>query len=239
MSTPTTTPVPSGWYAVASSADVPVGTTRPVRRFSADLGLFRTRSGTAGIVSSGGSQAAKDLESAGPRGTWAVTERDGAIFAWYDARDGVTRSELPRLDMRLWTPFRFERVVVVAQPKETIHDLVLRTHGEVAAAFVVGGSAVRLPVSVDVATHGIGYTVVEGDVPAFHVRLRCLILATPVDGRAIELRVGLAISPVRSPLVTAVLTRALRWKIGGPRRIPAPPAAGAPVAEPLPAGVSA
>jgi hypothetical protein len=233
MSTPTTTPVPSGWYAVASSADVRAGTSRPLRRFSADLGLFRTRSGTAGIVCTGGPRAAEDLECA--RRTWAVTERDGAIFAWYDARDGAPRAELPRLDMRQWTPFRFERVVVVPQPKETIQDLVLRTHCEVADAFFVSGTAVRLPVSVDVATQGIGYTLVEGDVPAFHVRLRCLILATPVDGRAIELRVGVAISPVRSPLVTAVLTRALRWKIGGQRRIPAPPAAGAPVAQPVPA----
>ena len=233
------TSLPTGWYAVASSADVPAGTAHQLRRFSADFGLFRTRSGTAGVVSTPGPHDARALEHTGPRRAWAVTERAGAIFAWYDAHDGTPRSELPRLDMRQWTSFRFQRVVVVPRPPETIHDVVLRTHADVADAFFVGGRAVRLPTSVDVATYGIGYTLVEGDVPALHLRLRCLILATPVDGRTIELRVGLSISPVRSRLVTALLTRVLWWKIGSRRRMPTAPAGCSDVARPVPAVFSA
>ncbi len=42
--------LPRGWYALGCSDDLPAGAVRPLRRFGRELALFRTESGTLGVL---------------------------------------------------------------------------------------------------------------------------------------------------------------------------------------------
>jgi nitrite reductase/ring-hydroxylating ferredoxin subunit len=263
--------LPTGWYAVAASTDVPIGGVRSLRYFGTELVLFRTRSGAARLLDAYCPHLGAHLGAGDVRGeclrcpfhgfrfagdgrcvatgygtkpppkavvpSWHVREHDGHVFAWYDALGRAPHWQIPRLDADGWTPFHVERRTLPSHPQETsensvdlghfrvVHGFagvretraimvegpVLRTGYAIERVFRVAGRTFRLPARFDVAVHGLGYSLVEGEVPALRTRMRSLVLATPIDAETIDLRIGMAVSRRRSRALTSLVHRAVFW----------------------------
>src|SRR5258706_14698416 len=87
----------------------------------------------------------------------------------------------------------------------------LRTGYGIERVFSLAGCRASVEARFDVAVHGLGYSLVEGEVPALAARMRSLILSTPVDGEKIHLRIALSVARYRSRLLTRLVQRAVFW----------------------------
>ncbi len=126
-------PIPTSWYAVASSGDLAPGDVRPLEYLGRQLVVFRTRSGVAHVLDAhcphlgahlgiGGIVVEETLRcpfhgwrfdgrgqcvevpyakrippSAGAR-VYPTLERNGFVWAWYDATGSDPNFEIPTLD---------------------------------------------------------------------------------------------------------------------------------------------
>jgi nitrite reductase/ring-hydroxylating ferredoxin subunit len=168
-------------------------------------------------------------------GTWVLREQNGLLLAWYDVLGRPPAWEVPALPEDGWTPFRMARLDVASHPQETSENSVDLGHFTAVHAFrrawatrelAVDGPVLRTgygierPVALgpwsfgvearfEVAVHGLGVSIVEGEVPAARTRMRILVLSTPVDEGAIHLRIGVAVERARSRFATALVRRAI------------------------------
>jgi len=148
---------------------------------------------------------------------YPVHETHGAVFAWRDPQSREPWFDLPDGDYDGWTALRTHCFSGLrSHPQETtensidighfavVHEyenvsmneplrldgahLSVGYHFERRAMFR-GGPRVSADIRIHV--HGLGFSYVEVNMPAYGLRTRNLVLPTPVDGDSIDLRIGL------------------------------------------------
>ncbi|MEM9069335.1 MAG: Rieske 2Fe-2S domain-containing protein [Myxococcota bacterium] len=162
--------------------------------------------------------------------TWSALDRNETLLVWYDGAGREPTWEPPRIDFAGWTPFRFRRLEFASHPQETSENSVDFGHFTQVHAFsrawVVKDAVVEGPLlkasygvtkqvfgnlGVDalfhVEVHGLGYSYVQGEVPALNLRYRHLILSSPVRDGRIHMRLGTSIQRYRSRALTTVMHR--------------------------------
>jgi nitrite reductase/ring-hydroxylating ferredoxin subunit len=77
--------------------------------------------------------------------------------------------------------------------------------------FLPGTRAIAAEFTVHV--HGLGYSLVEVEVPSHGLHTRHYVLPTPTDGEHLDLRIASCVRAVRGPLRVLPL-RALEWLVG-------------------------
>ena len=179
--------------------------------------------------------------------TWPVREVNGLILTYHDSRGATPAWEVPALDQRGWTAPLTRTFHLRTHPQETTENGVdlghlAWVHGyqqvEVLSPFATDGPrlSVRYAMSRSAAAlgrvgellraeftitvHGLGYSLVEVEVPRYGLYTRHLVCATPTDAGRITLRVAMflhaATQPARfnpalrflpRPLVNALIAR--------------------------------
>ena len=146
-----------------------------------------------------------------------VRESQGVVIAWHDGDDGAPAWAPPPLDTRGWSPLITKEWSLRGHPQETTENSVdfghfSQIHGytnvETLSDAAVDGpylparyamtrpkGLLGKPVRTEFEVHvwGLGYSRVEIRVPAFALRGRMFVLATPVDGTHIRLRVAFSL----------------------------------------------
>jgi phenylpropionate dioxygenase-like ring-hydroxylating dioxygenase large terminal subunit len=169
--------------------------------------------------------------------TLPTRELDGVVFAWFDPAGGLPRFELPTLDGAGWSPPATRSWVIRSHPQEILENSVdfghfTEVHGyrgvelrrplEIDGAYLtVGYTATRsggllgrldpmdsLRFHNDIHTHGLGYSRVEIEIEKLGLRIRQLVMPTPLDDERVELR---STTQVRHFPEPAGLGRYLQW----------------------------
>ena len=178
--------------------------------------------------------------------TWPLREHHGILLVHHDHAGRSPAWEVPTFASDGWTPLRHESLRARAHPQETSengvdlgHFAAVHKYEDVALlgcdidgpvmrtryvfhrrADFLGLGARRLRVEFEAHLHGLGYSRVEAHVPALGLRTRQFVLATPVDGASIELRLALSLKAVErptrlhwllAPVPAALLTRLISW----------------------------
>ncbi|MEX1038253.1 MAG: Rieske 2Fe-2S domain-containing protein [Acidimicrobiia bacterium] len=167
--------------------------------------------------------------------TWPVIETDGAVFVWHHGSGSAPEWHLPDFDPDGFGYLAHRTFQLRDHPQETTENSVdlghfavvhgyrdvelirdvavdgpfleigyrakrpLRPFGGIGPAFETG-------FEYDIKIHGLGYSQVDVTIPHLGLEARLLVLATPRDGRTIDLRLGLR---VRDPKARKGLLRAL------------------------------
>ena len=144
-------------------------------------------------------------------------ERNGLILVYYDGENQLPTWDVPELNVDGWSPLLAETWRLRGHPQETTENSVdighfsnihgytsvemlrpLLTQGaylniEYAMTRAIGrlGQSVRAEFEIHI--HGLGYSLVEAKVPQFDLRYRLFVLATPIDGEEIHLRIALSL----------------------------------------------
>lgn len=250
-------PFPSGWFCVATAADVPSGAVRTITFMGESRVLFRTASGTLGLVDAycphlgahmgqGGCVDGETLRCPfhgfrfAPGGACVasyhgkppvklqaralpVREKHGLLLAWYHPDGRAPDWEVPDLDLAGWTPFLIHRFRLRGHPQETSENSVDMGHFGAVHGFTelellhtgvdgprlvtdyrfrrfIGkgrlGFTARTEIHVEV--RGLGYSLVDVDVPALGLRTRHLVLSTPTERDQLDLRVGASVADARN-----------------------------------------
>jgi nitrite reductase/ring-hydroxylating ferredoxin subunit len=165
-------------------------------------------------------------------GMWPVREQNGWILTWFDPDGAEPHWEVPVLDETGFIPIRMKHYEIATHPQETTENSVdfghfVQLHGFVGGSITkpieIDGPlltssyrAIRpfpilkrytYPVEYDVKVWGLGYSQVDVELKPFGWRFRIWILATPIDGENLHLRVGLATSTRRLGPLAAILRR--------------------------------
>jgi nitrite reductase/ring-hydroxylating ferredoxin subunit len=162
-------------------------------------------------------------------GAMPVIERDGLVLAWHDPRGVAPWFDVPKLEAEGWCPPELvETTVRRAHPQETTENSVdlghfSTVHGYTNVGIIepvalngerltIGYKMTRAnpfipgfpPINSEfrVMVVGLGWSLVEISVPAYHLRFRLFVLPQPTDGR--DLTVRLAVSHHRSALPAPV-----------------------------------
>jgi phenylpropionate dioxygenase-like ring-hydroxylating dioxygenase large terminal subunit len=149
--------------------------------------------------------------------TFPTRERNGLILAYFDGEGQSPGWEVPELNMDGWSPLLEETWKLRGHPQETTENSVDIGHFsqihrytavEVLRPLLTDGPYLNLRYAMTRATskitppvrtefeihvHGLGYSLVEVTVPQFDVHYRLFVLATPMDGNEIHLRVALSL----------------------------------------------
>jgi len=152
--------------------------------------------------------------------TWPSREQDGVILVYYDAKGRDPNWEVPRLEQEGWTPILHEQFQVRSHPQETSENSVdfghfSIVHGytdpEVAGDLKIDGPHLHgrytiqrkadvflqnnrlIKSTFDVHVWGLGYSLVEVQVPEMNLNARVYVFAVPVDGKFIHIRSGSSI----------------------------------------------
>jgi nitrite reductase/ring-hydroxylating ferredoxin subunit len=152
--------------------------------------------------------------------TWPVREVNGLIMAWQDENGKAPDWQIPALDWQGWSPLRFENWVISSHPQEiaensadTGHFIHVhgydnvkvfqeatvdgpRLHGRYGMSRVanfIGKGGKLTSVEFDFAEWGLGYALVEAEVPAFELKTRHFVFPTPIDGKQIHLRIAASV----------------------------------------------
>ena len=164
-------------------------------------------------------------------------EIQGIILAFYDSGGAAPLWEIPDLDTRGWSPLLTRAWTFRGHPQETTENSVdvghlaevhnytavemlrdLDTDGphlNVKYAMTRPGGLLGQPTRAEFEIHarGLGYSLVELEVPQYAIRARLFVLATPVDGENITLRVALSLredtQPRRVHPLLALVPRAI------------------------------
>jgi nitrite reductase/ring-hydroxylating ferredoxin subunit len=150
--------------------------------------------------------------------TLAVREIAGAVLAFHG--EGDPAWEPAPVDLAGWTEMAFHAWSLRGHPQETSENSVdfghlsavhgyravtmlgeLHTEGpylNARYAFdrprgLFEGSKNVLSATANIHLHGLGWSYVEAEIAAMGLRTRQLVLATPVDGERITLRIGMAV----------------------------------------------
>jgi len=157
---------------------------------------------------------------------WPVREHDGVVLAWHAGEGAEPWFEVPRWDDAPFGRVHGHTWMELAShPQETTENSVDFGHFAVVHGYsdtdtlkplkldgpyltaqyqlgrtnpFLGRFGPKLKASFEVHVWGLGYSLVEVEVPAMGMRLRHYVLPTPTDGTNIELRVGVAIHRLES-----------------------------------------
>ena len=168
-----------------------------------------------------------------------VIEQGGVVLAYHDERGAAPAWQPPAPDLGGFTPLRTHILRGVAShPQETTENSVdlghfgtvhryrevellepVRTEGAYLTAryrmkrraLVPGTRAVAAELTIHV--HGLGYSLVEVEVPSHGLSSRLYVLPTPTDGEHIDLRLASCVRADRG-LLRMVPRRLLGWTIG-------------------------
>lgn len=145
---------------------------------------------------------------------YPVSEDGGILLAYFDAQLRAPSWEIPRLDHLNWLPLTVHAWTLRGHPQETTENSVdyghfAEIHGYTSVESLeevdttgpylharyamtraggLGGKPVRAVFEIH--AYGLGYSLVELEVPAYGVRARLFVLATPLDGENIALRIA-------------------------------------------------
>lgn len=152
-------------------------------------------------------------------GTRLVREQSGLLLVFHDPEGQPPAWEVPSLDMEGWTPLRRRTWSLPAHPQETTENSVdvghlAVVHGysavtELAPLQLRGpqltaryaferpvlGALPNLRVEITIHAHGLGYSLVEAEVPLLGVQTRQFVLVTPTGERQATMRLALALRP--------------------------------------------
>jgi nitrite reductase/ring-hydroxylating ferredoxin subunit len=144
----------------------------------------------------------------------AVHETQNTILAWHDQFGRPPGWRVPDVDMSGWPAWITRKWTITGHPQETTENSVdlghlTELHGylDVAEAqryatdgphLTIGyrarrrfGPVARLPLRIRITVNGLGHSYVQADLPGIYVRQ--LVLASPLDGRRIQLRIAMSI----------------------------------------------
>ena len=176
----------------------------------------------------------KNVPKTGVR-TWPAMERNQTLLVWYDGEQRAPTWEVPPLDTAGWTPFRFRDLTFASHPQETSENSVdfghFTTVHSFARAWVVQEAVadgpcleasygvtktfglpgplgkIGLDVIFHVQVHGLGYSYVQGRVPALDIRYRHLILSSPLAPGHVHMRLATSVRKMANPLLTEAAHR--------------------------------
>lgn len=180
-------------------------------------------------------------------GSYPTVDRNGVTLVWWHPEGEAPRFEVPEVDSEEpdaaeWTTLRSTRWTVPGHPQEssensvdTAHFSVVHGYRNVAEVREAAVDGPRLTVryamtrdnpfgpgevssEFDVTLYGLGYSRVDVVAPDKGLRARQLVLATPVDGDTVELRLTVRLAPIESrkklhPLAVLLPSRWLQWII--------------------------
>lgn len=166
---------------------------------------------------------------------WPLIEVHGLLLAYSGSPDHPPAWTVPALDTRGWSGLYAKRWQFRGHPQETTENSVdighfgtihHYTHVDMLKEFRTDGPYLTVkyamtrdravlgrPVRAEFEIHayGLGYSLVEVSVPQFGARSRLFVLATPLDGETLTLRVALSHDqnsalPTGSPLAVVPRT---------------------------------
>jgi nitrite reductase/ring-hydroxylating ferredoxin subunit len=178
--------------------------------------------------------------------TWPLRERHGVLLVHHDHQGRAPAWEVPALDTAGWSLLRHGRLRARSHPQETSENGVDLGHFSVVHGYedvelldlhvdghylrsrfafqrradFLGRGSRRIRVEFEAHLHGLGYSVVEVHVPAFGLRTRQFVLATPADAGSLDLRLALCVKTLErsarlhwllGPVPPALLTRLVAW----------------------------
>lgn len=154
-----------------------------------------------------------------------VREKNGLILVWFHAEGRAPEWEVPDLDSRAYSPVVGRSWELVSHPQETTENSVdighlsivhqyddvqmlsdLTTDGPYLtvryamfrpAPFAGLVHGVRSQFTIHV--HGLGYSLVEVEIPRFNIQARLFVLATPLDVERITLRLAVSTRTITQP----------------------------------------
>jgi len=166
-------------------------------------------------------------------GTHHVREQSGLVLVFHDAEGRAPQWEVPPVDMAGWTPLRRRTWTLPGHPQETTENSVdvghlavvhgyravtelgpLQTSGPyltVRYAFDrrTLGALPRARVEITIHAHGLGYSLVETEVPSLGAQMRHFVLVTPTGERQVTMRIALALRPAPGNVWAGRLLRGL------------------------------
>lgn len=165
--------------------------------------------------------------AAAPR--WVLREQNDLLLVYYDAQGRAPEWGVPVFDVTGWAGPFTRRFAIASHPQETTENSVdlghlswvhgykdvemlepLRTEGHILrtryaihrSAAALGRFGKLLRAEFAVAVYGLGYSLVELDLPEYQMRTLQLVLPTPTDEERLDLRIVLYMD--RLPRRTAI-----------------------------------
>jgi nitrite reductase/ring-hydroxylating ferredoxin subunit len=156
---------------------------------------------------------------------WHHQEMNGLIMAYHHPFGGEPQWTIPKLDDEGWTPLHHHEFQVEANPYDTAENSVdfghfsivhgynntdivvpLQTDGPLLRARYVmernGGVFARrddIRAEFEIIKYGLGYSVVEVEVPAFGLRSRHFVFGSCMDERTMKLRLAISLKHIAHP----------------------------------------
>lgn len=178
---------------------------------------------------------------------WPVREHNGFVFAWYHPEGLEPDWEVPVLPGPKdgWTEFSTRALKVKSHPQETSENSVdighfVEVHGfggawtegdlEIEGHLLKGAYGIRyflipgkLPfvARFKVEVHGLGYSLVQVDIPRVGLAINLLVLSSPVDQDNIILRTSASVKNWVGPL-KYLIRQAAAWDLNREVRQDAP-----------------
>ena len=159
--------------------------------------------------------------------TKLLQEKNGLLLIYYDSAGRAPAWEIPELDTLGWEPLMFHSWQLDTHPQETTENSVDIGHFSVVHGYreveilkapkfegpclnarygmtraadlflKLGGGTIRAEFEIHV--HGLGYSLVEVEIPKFEMRTRQFVLSTPIAPGKINLTVALTIPSSTQP----------------------------------------
>lgn len=174
-------------------------------------------------------------------GSHATIERTGAVLVWSDPDGGEPGWEPPMADEAGWSSWRTRLIELPGHPVETNENAadaghLAVVHGyrslETVAPLTADGPTLRATYAMqrpfraggrlgirtrfDIASYGLGYSLVDVTIPTLHLRTRHLVLATPTDRGRLALRIGLSARVPIAGRLGAALSELVAFAAIGP-----------------------
>ena len=145
--------------------------------------------------------------------TYPVDEIHGVVMGYFHPEGTAPNWTIPELDQEGWTPFVHESQVIKTHPQETAENGVDVAHLALVHSYndVTGGRTLhidgqllqnrfnmsrhvgptkwlgfKIDVKAVVSIWGLGYSLIEPNIPEAGVSFRLLAMSTPIDGEKIE-----------------------------------------------------
>ena len=183
--------------------------------------------------------------------TWPLREVNGMLLVYYDHEGQKPTWEVSARDEEGWTAPRTAMWSLRSHPQETSENSVdighfRYVHGyqsiEIRSDLVADGPhlstayAMKRPAGFfgsgkneqgvqaefEINVYGLGYSLVEVCIPAFHLQTRHLVCATPTETERIELRVSVSLKRIEKPrqihpllqlLPRSLVNRLVSWQV--------------------------
>ena len=160
--------------------------------------------------------------------TWPLHEVNGMLLVYYDHEGQEPIWEVPARDEEGWLPPRTAMWSLHSHPQETTENSVdighfryvhsyqsieilsdLKADGphlstayamhRPAGLFGRGQAQQGVRAEFEINVYGLGYSLVEVSIPAYHLQTRHLVCATPTEPGKIELRVSVSLKQIAQP----------------------------------------